>query len=51
VDVAPTTGFSVEKIKYGHVNFSMFDMSGAGQYRNYWEHLYGDAQVRCSNFR
>ena len=31
-----TVGFLVEKFKYGNVNFTMFDMSGQGRYRNLW---------------
>lgn len=40
-----TVGFLVEKFKYGAVQFTMFDMSGQGRYRNLWEHYYGEAQA------
>jgi len=39
-----TVGFLVEKFKYGSVNFTMFDMSGQGRYRNLWEHYYGETE-------
>lgn len=39
-----TVGFQVEAFKYQSVNFTMFDMSGAGRYRNLWEHYYAEAQ-------
>ena len=40
-----TVGFLVEKFKYGSVNFTMFDMSGQGRYRNLWEHYYAEADA------
>jgi ADP-ribosylation factor-like protein 6 len=40
-----TVGFLVEKFKHGNVNFTMFDMSGQGRYRNLW---YGNQEWRCS---
>lgn len=39
-----TVGFQVEKFKYGSVNFTMFDMSGQGRYRNLWEHYYAECE-------
>ena len=35
-EMVATVGFLVEKFKYGNVNFTMFDMSGQGRYRNLW---------------
>jgi len=43
-ELVATVGFLVEKFKYGNVNFTMFDMSGAGRYRNLWEHYYAEAE-------
>lgn len=39
-DIVPTIGFTVEKFKSTSVNFTVFDMSGQGKYRNLWEHYY-----------
>ena len=39
-----TVGFLVEKFKYNNVQFTMFDMSGQGRYRNLWEHYYAEAE-------
>lgn len=44
-DIVPTVGFTVEKFKSPAVNFTVFDMSGQGKYRNLWEHYYKDAQA------
>uniref|UniRef100_A0A7S2TNL2 ADP-ribosylation factor-like protein 6 n=1 Tax=Lotharella oceanica TaxID=641309 RepID=A0A7S2TNL2_9EUKA len=41
-DVQATVGLSEESFKYMGTNFTMFDMSGAGQYRNLWEKFYED---------
>lgn len=45
-----TVGFLVEKFKYGNVNFTMFDMSGQGRYRNLWSATRGStgAAQTCS---
>ncbi|XP_022081630.1 ADP-ribosylation factor-like protein 6 [Acanthaster planci] len=43
-DIVPTIGFTVEKFKSTSVNFTVFDMSGQGRYRNLWEHYYREAQ-------
>ncbi|XP_071818779.1 ADP-ribosylation factor-like protein 6 [Apostichopus japonicus] len=43
-DIVPTIGFTVEKFKSTAVNFTVFDMSGQGKYRNLWEHYYKDAE-------
>ena len=39
-----TVGFMVEKFKHGKVDFTMYDMSGQGRYRDMWEFYYKDAQ-------
>ncbi|GAB5360441.1 hypothetical protein AAMO2058_000628400 [Amorphochlora amoebiformis] len=42
-EVTPTVGFSVENVKIRdlkNLKCTMFDMSGAGAYRNLWEHYY-----------
>ncbi|XP_071957202.1 ADP-ribosylation factor-like protein 6 [Antedon mediterranea] len=44
-DIVPTIGFTVEKFRSLSVNFTVFDMSGQGKYRNLWEHYYKDAQA------
>ncbi|KAA6363821.1 MAG: hypothetical protein EZS28_040652 [Streblomastix strix] len=44
-EIPPTPGFQVEKFKKGHVDFTMFDMSGAGKYRNLWEFYYRNCQA------
>lgn len=41
----PTVGFSVEQFVKSKITFTVFDMSGAGRYRNLWEHYYGDADA------
>lgn len=43
-DIVPTVGFQVEEFKKANINFTIFDMSGQGRYRNLWEHYYRDAQ-------
>lgn len=40
-----TVGFQVENFRHGQTQFTMFDMSGQGRYRNLWEHYYQDAQA------
>ncbi|GMH33963.1 hypothetical protein BSKO_01797 [Bryopsis sp. KO-2023] len=44
-EVAPTVGFSVEEFSQGGLNFTVFDMSGAGRYRNLWEQYYREAEA------
>lgn len=39
-DIVPTVGFNVEKLKNKSLQFTIFDMSGQGRYRNLWEHYY-----------
>lgn len=41
-DIVPTVGFSVEEFSKNGLNFTCFDMSGQGRYRNLWEHYYQD---------
>ena len=36
----PTVGFAVEQFAKDNINFTVFDMSGQGRYRNLWEHYY-----------
>lgn len=42
MDVAPTVGFNVEKFNRNNLQFTAFDMSGQGRYRNIWEHYFKD---------
>jgi len=44
-EITPTVGFNVEQFSRSSINFTVFDMSGAGKYRNLWEHYYKDAQA------
>jgi len=44
-DIVPTVGFTVEKFMSQSLNFTVFDMSGQGRYRNLWEHYYKNAQA------
>jgi len=44
MEIAPTVGFNVDEFQKGSVSFKVFDMSGAGRYRNLWEKYYKDAQ-------
>ena len=44
-DVQATVGLTTEKFKYMGTQFTMFDMSGAGQYRNLWEKYYEETEV------
>ena len=41
-DVVPTIGFNVEKFQTQALQFTAFDMSGQGRYRNLWEAYYRD---------
>ncbi|TPX59670.1 hypothetical protein PhCBS80983_g02287 [Powellomyces hirtus] len=41
--VVPTVGFSLDRFNWGNLGITVFDMSGQGRYRDFWEHFYGDA--------
>lgn len=41
-DIVPTVGFNVEEFQKNGLQFTIFDMSGQGRYRNLWEHYYKD---------
>mmetsp|Transcript_18276 Transcript_18276/g.29754 ORF Transcript_18276/g.29754 Transcript_18276/m.29754 type:complete len:182 (-) Transcript_18276:159-704(-) len=43
-DVQATVGLTTEKFKYMGTNFTMFDMSGAGQYRDLWQEFFVEAE-------
>ncbi len=43
--IIPTVGFNVEKFTAKTINFTTFDMSGQGRYRNLWEHYYKAADA------
>jgi len=43
--VTPTVGFQVEEFSKNNVNFTVYDMSGQGRYRNLWEHYYADVEA------
>ncbi|KAK3251159.1 hypothetical protein CYMTET_39490 [Cymbomonas tetramitiformis] len=45
VEVTPTVGFNVDTFSKGSLNFTVFDMSGAGRYRSLWEQYYKDCQA------
>nr|QXF29089.1 Arl6 [Paratrimastix pyriformis] len=44
-EIMPTPGFQVERVSKGNVNLTVFDMSGAGRYRDLWAYYYKDAQA------
>eukprot|EP01032_Pedospumella_encystans_P037917 gene37917-42944_t len=44
-EVTPTVGFQVEEFSKNNVNFTVYDMSGQGRYRNLWEHYYSDVEA------
>eukprot|EP00775_Hariotina_reticulata_P012191 gene12191-12328_t len=44
-EVTPTVGFNVDAFQRGPLNFTVFDMSGAGRYRTLWEQYYREAQA------
>ncbi|XP_074599153.1 ADP-ribosylation factor-like protein 6 [Brevipalpus obovatus] len=39
-EIVATIGFNVDKFRMNHLNFTAFDMSGQGRYRNLWEHYF-----------
>ncbi|KAF0978316.1 hypothetical protein FDP41_002831 [Naegleria fowleri] len=41
-NVVPTIGYSQESFDFDKLNFTVFDMSGQGKYRNLWESFYGE---------
>ncbi len=43
-DIVPTIGFNVERFHTKSLQFTAFDMSGQGRYRNLWEHYYRECQ-------
>jgi ADP-ribosylation factor-like protein 6 len=43
-ELVPTVGLKVEKFRHGKVDFTMYDMSGQGRYRQLWEKQYRHAQ-------
>jgi len=43
--VAPTIGFKVESFSRNRLNFTAFDMSGQGKYRNMWEKQYSEVHA------
>lgn len=44
-EVTPTVGFNVDEFSKGSLSFTVFDMSGAGRYRNLWEQHYREARA------
>jgi hypothetical protein len=40
-----THTLTMHQFKHGKVNFTMYDMSGQGKYRQLWEHYYQEAEV------
>ena len=43
--LAPTVGFAVHECRVKGINFTVFDMAGAGRYRSLWEQYYSDVQA------
>ena len=44
-DIVPTVGFTCEKFASCGLEFTAWDFSGQGRYRNMWEMYYKDAQA------
>merc|ERR1712141_655625 len=44
-DIVPTVGFTCEKFSSAGLEFTAWDFSGQGRYRNMWEMYYKDAQA------
>mmetsp|Transcript_9869 Transcript_9869/g.28367 ORF Transcript_9869/g.28367 Transcript_9869/m.28367 type:complete len:183 (-) Transcript_9869:105-653(-) len=44
-EITPTVGFNVEQFSRSGINFTVFDMSGAGKYRPLWEHYFKDVDA------
>lgn len=44
METVPTVGFSVEEFTKNNIQFSAFDMSGQGKYRDLWETYYIQCQ-------
>merc|ERR1712235_59514 len=44
-DIVPTVGFTCEKFVASGLEFTVWDFSGQGRYRNMWEMYYKDAQA------
>lgn len=42
LDIVPTVGFNVDKLKVNSLSITAFDMSGQGRYRTLWEQYYRD---------
>uniref|UniRef100_A0A8D9EZ05 ADP-ribosylation factor-like protein 6 n=1 Tax=Cacopsylla melanoneura TaxID=428564 RepID=A0A8D9EZ05_9HEMI len=42
--IIPTVGLNIEKFKSHNVQFTAFDMSGHGKYRDLWEHYYRECE-------
>jgi ADP-ribosylation factor-like protein 6 len=49
VEIAATVGFKVETFSKSKINFTVFDMSGQGKYRNLWEKYYDESEVTNIN--
>eukprot|EP00727_Mastigamoeba_balamuthi_P011835 m51a1_g7274 putative adp-ribosylation factor-like protein 6 (984) ;mRNA; f:233358-239229 len=44
-ETVPTVGFQIEEFSKNNINFTVVDMSGAGRYRNLWEHYYSPSSA------
>ena len=44
-EVTATVGFREETFKKNKINFTVFDMSGQGKYRDLWESYYDQSQA------
>jgi len=45
LELQATTGYDVQQFTHGSINFTVWDMSGQGRYRNLWEAYYADCQA------
>lgn len=44
IETVPTVGYAVEEFTKNNIQFSAFDMSGQGKYRDLWNSYYNEAQ-------
>merc|ERR1719234_3036958 len=44
LETVPTVGYAVEEFSKNNIQFSAFDMSGQGKYRDLWTTYYSEAQ-------
>lgn len=45
LETTPTIGYSLDKLKMGNFDFTIFDMSGMDSHRDLWESHYHEVDV------